>query len=187
MAKKNWVKAAFQVENSKRAEFWMSHLLVIIGTVVGVYLAASIGFEKAIEYEVVKSDKDSYYLRSAMKQELIDNLDNIDGWSNDFLSGHAGSYIGKPELYQLEDFVWKTMQESPGTFEIPNEILTGVRRYYAHTRNNLDKMTRKNYAAHDDVKAMQAESLKIRKELLPLLQNDIEKLKTKVERYGIEL
>jgi hypothetical protein len=79
------------------------------------------------------------------------------------------------------------MQESPSTFEIPNEILTGIRRYYAHSRSNLDKMTRKNYAAHDDVKAMQAESVKVRKELLPLLKKDIEKLKSKVELYGIEL
>ncbi len=57
----------------------------------------------------------------------------------------------------------------------------------AHTRNNLDKMTRKNYAAHDDVKAMQTESIKVQNELLPLLQNNIAELKLKVEKYGIEL
>ncbi len=187
MAKDNWVRKAIQVENSKRAEFWMSHLLVILGTVLGVYLAASIGFDKAIEYELVKSDKDSYYLRSAMQQELEDNLDNIDLWATDFLSGNARNYIGKPEQYQLEDFVWKTMQESAGTFEIPNNILTGIRRYYAHSRSNLEKMTRKNYAAHDDVNAMQVESENVRSELLPLIENDIEKLKLKVEKYGIKL
>jgi len=71
MPKDNWLRKAIQVENSKRAEFWMSHLLIIIGTILGVYLAASVGFEKAIEYELVKSDKDSYYLRSAMQQEQL--------------------------------------------------------------------------------------------------------------------
>lgn len=174
-------------ESQPRFEFWMSHLLVMLGTIIGVYLAATLGFNKAIEYELVKSDKDSYYLRSAMREELKDNLDNIDVWSKDFLSGQARNYIGKAENYQLEDFVWKTMQDSPSTFEIPNKILTGVRRFYANTRNNLDKMTRKNYAAHGDVKTMQAEAIKIQEVLMPLIEKDIQQLKTKVESYGIDL
>ncbi len=176
-----------QKENSSKFEFWVSHFLVMMATIIGVYLAATLGFEKAIEYELVKSDKDSYYLRSAMQQELIDNLENVEFWSKDFLSGNARNYIGRQDHYQLENFAWKTMQFSPSTFEIPSEILTGIRRFYTNTTNNLDKMTRKNYAASLDVKAMQAEAVKVRKELLPLIEEDIQKLKTKVEKYGIDL
>jgi hypothetical protein len=182
-----WIKKLYKVTESKDVEFWMSHLVVMTATIIGVYLAASVGFKQAIEYEIVKSDKDSYYLRSAMQQELVDNLNKAELWSKDYLSGNARKYIGKPEQYKLDDFVWQTMKESPSTFEVPNNILTKIRRYYFDTQMTMQKITQKNYAGHKDMKNLQASVKEMRKNLLPLLDKNIQELKESVEKYDIKL
>ena len=70
-------KEALNVSKSKTTEFWVSHLIIFAGTIIGVYLAASAGLKVAIQFELIKSDRDSYYMRSALLDELKDNTDTI--------------------------------------------------------------------------------------------------------------
>ena len=48
---------------------------------IGVYLAAQAGFTTALQFEIARSDRDGYYMRRALLDEVKDNLASVDDWS----------------------------------------------------------------------------------------------------------
>ena len=176
----------FNATKNKNREFWFSHLVVLVSTVLGVYLAASAGLKTAIEFELIKSDRDSYYMRAAFLDELRDNADKMESWGKEYRGGKARKFIGNPDDFKLDDFIWLTMRDNPGTFEIPGEILTGVRRYYSSAQTTLRKMTGKKPAAKE-VDDMLGATETFRKDTIIKLEEDVAKLRTKLEGIDIPL
>lgn len=182
MANKNPLSV---VENKNR-EFWISHMIVFAATVLGVYLAASAGLQAAVQFELIKSDRDSYYMRSALYDELQDNIDYMEKWGTEYRTGQAGKFIGKPKDWSLDKYVWTTMQDNTGTFEIPSVILTKIRRFYRDADKTLAKMTSRGSGAKQ-VDAFLIKAKVIRSETLVLLREDIDKLKSNLDSLGIKL
>lgn len=180
------VKKALDVTNSKNTEFWISHVIILAGTIIGVYLAASAGLKVAIQFELIKSDRDSYYMRSALLDELKDNTDTINKWGTEYRGGKARKFIGKPKDFKLDTYVWTTMQDNTGTFEIPSVILTNVRRYYRDVNIGLSKMTSRNPAAKD-VDLMLEQTKTMNETTLVLLKEDIKELKKRLTALEVPL
>lgn len=108
----------------KKASFWISQLCIITATVLGVFLAASQGFEQAIQFDNIKGDKNNYYLRKSLQNELSDNV----GYIRDFIGKVRGG-VDKPEL-TLETFVWRSMVYSSAALETPSELLRETQKFY---------------------------------------------------------
>ena len=176
----------FNVSNNTNREFWFGHTLILLATVLAVYLAASAGLKTAVEFELIKSDRDSFYMRSALLDEARDNAEQIETWVKEYRGGKARKFIGNPEFFKLDDYIWQTMKDNPGTFEIPSEVLTGVRRYYGLSENTLRHMTGKKPAA-DKADALLKATESFKSEVLPVLEKDIKKLQDKLEGMDIEL
>ena len=180
------IKNPLSVAESKNREFWFSHLIVFTATIIGVYLAASAGLKAAVQFELIKSDRDSYYMRSALIDEIKDNTNTIKTWGTEYRTGKAGKFIGKPNDFKLDTYVWTTMQDNAGTFEIPSKILTGIRHYYRDANIGLSKMTSRNAAAKD-VDKMLEQTKTFNSNIVPLLQADIDKLKKHLDDLEIPL
>ena len=176
----------FNVSNNTNREFWFGHTLILLATVLAVYLAASAGLKTAVEFELIKSDRDSFYMRSALLDEARDNAEQMETWVKEYRGGKARKFIGNPEFFKLDDYIWQTMKDNPGTFEIPSEVLTGVRRYYGLSENTLRHMTGKKPAA-DKADALLKATESFKSEVLPVLEKDIKKLQDKLEGMDIEL
>lgn len=175
----------FDVTGSKNREFWFGHLVVLIATVMAVYLAASAGLKTAIEFELVKSDRDSYYMRTALLDEVKDNVQSLDTWGKEYRGGNARKFMNHPDDFKMDYFIWNTMKYNPGTFEIPGDILTGVRRYYRDADATLRKMTSKAPAAAT-VDQMLATNEAFKNETLQKLEANIAALRSKLAKHGIE-
>jgi hypothetical protein len=74
----------FKVRESGNAEFWISNLVIMASTVLGVYLAALAGYKTALEFEVTRGERDGYYMRRALVDELKDNLAAVKTWGEEF-------------------------------------------------------------------------------------------------------
>ena len=74
----------FKVRETGNAEFWISNLMIMASTVLGVYLAAQAGYKTALEFEVARGERDGYYMRRALLDELKDNLDAVKAWGAQF-------------------------------------------------------------------------------------------------------
>ena len=173
--------------NSKNKEFWFGHLVVLVATVMAVYLAASAGLKSAVEFELIKSDRDSYYMRAALLAEVQDNVQTFEQWGAEYRSGKANKFSGKStDTFRLDDYVWVAMQDSDGTFEIPSDILTGIRRYYSATQATLAKMTSRGAAAKE-VTQMLAESETFKAGTVSALEADVNALKAKLTQMDIDL
>lgn len=177
-----FIRRIFVVREKDNAEFWVGQMLVIAATVLGVYLAAQAGFRAALDFEILRLDRESYYLRAAMRDELEDNAARIEGWVADFQAGKAAQYRGRDaEPLRLDTFVWEAMGEAPATFEIPAPILTGVRRYYAESTRHLDGLTAPGNAWNADAEALAAATATLRADILPALDANIEGLRERLE------
>ena len=56
----------------------------LVSTVLGVYLAARAAHKNTVEFEVVRSERDGYFMRAALLDELKENVAAVDEWSADF-------------------------------------------------------------------------------------------------------
>jgi hypothetical protein len=96
----------FKVREQGNLEFWTSHLLIMASTVIGVYLAAQAGYMTAMQFEVARGERDAYYMRRALLDELKDNLDAVKSWGQDFqqhLDRDPAIQAHQDELKQVTD------------------------------------------------------------------------------------
>lgn len=85
----------FKVRESGNVEFWVSNLVIMASTVLGVYLAAQAGYQTALQFEVSRNERDGYFMRRALLDELKDNLDAVKTWGEDFQA-----HLNKDEAIQ---------------------------------------------------------------------------------------
>lgn len=112
-------------------EFWAGQIFTLVATVIGVYLAANSGFQKALEFESLQHQRDAYYVQSALYSELNSNLNAARQWTDTFNKDpqHNDMYLDK-DKYQFSFFLWETMQEGSAVFEVPYERLGQVASFY---------------------------------------------------------
>lgn len=125
-------------------------------------------------------------MRTALLDEVQDNIGKLETWGNEYKGGNARKFMGNPDAFALDNFVWLTMQENPGTFEIPGVILTGIRRYYSNAAVTIRKMTSKKGAAAE-VDLMLTDTLEFRKNTVGALEADVLVLRKKLEGMDFQL
>lgn len=113
-------------------EFWAGQIFTIVATIIGVYLAANSGFEKAIEFENITHARDSYYVQKAMLEELKHNLAKTEDWTTEFNQNPTDNLMHRHSAqYSYNYFLWKTIQESSAVFEVPYKFVGAINDYYA--------------------------------------------------------
>lgn len=199
----------FKVRESGNVEFWVSNLVIMASTIIGVYLAAQAGYKTAIDFEVARSERDGYYMRRALVDEVKDNLAVVEEWSQGmektlrarisdsyFLpadswvtywaekGGWSNSKI-TPEALRLKTFIWETMKEQSITFQLPPELLSGVRRFNDNMETNLAEIRTQNWKAGRAAKAIEEDMRKAREELIPAFEKDLAELRESLKRKEV--
>ena len=174
----------FRVRERDNLEFWVSHAIVLASTVLGVYLAASAGYDSAMRFEKVQADKAGFYMRRALSDELGDNLKEAQKWTTYFLEGDAWRFEGKPEDYPLQTYVWDSMKANDATFALNPKILTEVRRFYRMTQLNVRDMVSGSSASRPAAEAIRKDVQRMQKEIVPLLAQDTKAYATRLVTDG---
>lgn len=118
--------------------FWIGQFFMLLATVLGVYLAGQQGLQQAVEFEQIQSDKNNYYLRQSLHDELNDNLQLIREYTEK-LSGVSVNSARRQDLI-LDKFVWDTMRYSSATLETPSELLGESRKFYRDVNDAYEKI-----------------------------------------------
>ena len=82
----------FKVRESGNKEFWLSHAVILLSTVLGVYLAAQAGYRTALDFEVTRAQRDSYFMRVALLDELNDNIEFAEKFATVFVGKNGASW-----------------------------------------------------------------------------------------------
>ena len=174
----------FKVREQGNLEFWVSNAVIVLSTVLGVYLAAQAGYATAVNFEQVRNDREGYFMRKALLDELKDNLDEADKTSAWVAKDGWRMQGGNAEVFMPQNYVWDAMKESTVTFSIPAQILTGVRRYYAAAQVVARQYAIGQGTAMDGAKQSVAEVKKVRETIIPELERDIERLRAALQQAG---
>ncbi len=191
----------FKVRESGNAEFWLSNLFIVASTIIGVYLAAQAGFTTALQFEIARSERDGYYMRRALLDEVKDNLASVDEWSGAFEKvlrnrisdqyflpsdtwtmywsdkngwSNAGAV---PEDLKMQTFVWETMKQQAITFQLAPELLSAVRRYYDSMDGNMKEVRGGEWKAGPAAKSILEDTKRMREEAVPAFEKDIAELR----------
>ena len=119
-----------------RPGYWIGHILAVVATIVGVYLAASVGFKKAVELELLRADRGTYYVAKSLLSQTEVNLAQFD----EFIQKTNGKSRIKDEIQgiHLNDFVIQSAKFSESTFELDPQVLTEVSQFYSNLRASFD-------------------------------------------------
>lgn len=179
------ILSIFKVRPEGNLEFWVSNAVIILSTVLGVYLAALAGYKTALEFEISRTHRESYFMRMALLDELKDNLDQAEKNADFIINKDGWRFKGNAQAYKMQSFVWETMKQQSTTFQIPSELLTAVRRYYDNAESYATDMRAASSPAIEASKALLAETKEMREKTLPAMEKDITKLRTKLEERGL--
>jgi hypothetical protein len=178
---------ALRVREKDNLEFWVSHLIVLASTVFGVYLAASAGYDTAVAFDRLQSDKQGFYMRRALGDELADNLKEAEKWTGYFIEGDAWRFEGRVEDYPLQTYVWDAMKVNDATLALPPKVLTEVRRFYRMTNLRVRDMVSRTGASRSAAEALRKDVKRMRAEVVPLLAKDTKDFAGRLTARGINV
>jgi hypothetical protein len=114
-------------------QFLAAQLFTIFATVLGVYLAGYVSFQRTLEYDRYQKAQQRLDLLTATQDELKQNIALLQKF-NEQVAAFDGStaymrklYVSLPDLYLL---VWQAAARSSSAFEMPPHILTDLQSLY---------------------------------------------------------
>jgi hypothetical protein len=129
-------------------QFLAAQFFTIFATVLGVYLAGYVGFQRTLEYDALVKTRQQANLLTSLHTELQDNTRRL----REFVplmektqEGH-GVYQTWPRLYQ---FIWRASAENPVLFDVPPSVLSGMQSFYENAGDLLS-----NETAHQEFRSL---------------------------------
>jgi len=170
-------------------EFWIGNLFVVFSTVLGVYLAAHAALETAIEFEAVRADRDSYYVRTSLHNELKHNIDVYEEIIKNYRDGKSGYSKNSQWQNHPEYFVWESLKSSPALLTTPPDILAGVTSFYKYSGLVLEKLSKRG-PTNDTVyiaNKFDEKIIEFNEKTMPLLERNLASLRKELLAKEIEL
>jgi hypothetical protein len=165
-------------------EFWIGHFLIMVSTVLGVYLAAHSGLQSAIEFDAIISDRDNYYLRANLRDEVNYNIaitERIIKTINKIGTFDRRNYP------RYQHYILETMKEQSNTLKTPNVILIGTLHYYDSVNGLLDERKRHLISYPELAEKLQKETGDYKRNVLSVLNQNLKELKTRLTTKGIKI
>jgi hypothetical protein len=115
-------------------QFIAAQIFTIAATVLGVYLAGYVGFQRTLEYDrYVKAQQQSDLL-NAVYAELRDNAKRVQDFANR-IDPSGAEQVG--EWPRLRLYVWNAAGQTTSAFDIPPEALSGMQALYDEVGETL--------------------------------------------------
>ncbi len=170
-------------------EFWIGNFFVVFSTVLGVYLAAHAALETAIQFEAVRADRDSYYVRTSLRNEINQNISIYEEIIGNYRNGKSGYHKKNQWAKHPEYFVWESLKSSPALLTTPPKILAGVTDFYNYSDIVMEKFNSRGPTNDTIYMANQFEEKikEFKAETLLLLDENLASLKQELNEQKIDL
>jgi len=115
-------------------QFIAAQIFTIAATVLGVYLAGYVGFQRTLEYDRFQKAQQQTELLNAVHAELRDNMARIKEFVNRIDPTGA---TDEGEWPRLRLYVWKAAGQTSAAFDIPPVALSGMQNAYEEIGETL--------------------------------------------------
>lgn len=178
-------RLALQPGETSNLSFWIAQGFMLLATVIGVYLAGQQGLAQALAFDQIQSEKNNYYLRQSLRDELAENVALIVAYTEALKS--TGPSSSRRLDMQLDTFVWESMKFSPTTMETPSQLLGESRRFYRHTLDIYHKIQSGFYSASYGSQALLDVVAHMENTVLPAFDENIGRLRRYLEEHEVEI
>ena len=110
-------------------QFLAAQVFTILATILGVYLAGYVGFQRTLEYDRYTKAQQRSDLVIGIREELKQNIALLRKF-NERLPAEAGTGLTGNEWPRLRLFVWQAAGRSSGAFDLPPQLLTDLQAFY---------------------------------------------------------
>lgn len=165
----------------KKASFWIGQIFIVVATVLGVYLAALQGFKQAVAFDTLQRERNSYYLQSSLKAELLSNI----ALAKEYTSKVKGGMSTTQAISPLNTFIWEAMKNSPSTLEIPSSILSSSQKFYRRIPE-LQAAAGTSLGIGVVMKEVEALTTSIESETIPALDKNLNSIKENLKQLDIK-
>ena len=123
------------IESLGGPQFLLAQFFTIAATILGVYLAGYVGFQRTLEYDRYTKAQQQTDLLNAVYAELTDNTSRL----RDFVDRIDPTGAKDPgDWPRLRLYVWHAAGQSASAFDIPPEALSGMQAFYEETGETLN-------------------------------------------------
>jgi hypothetical protein len=123
-------------------QFFAGQIFTILATILGVYLAGYVSFQRTLEYDRFVKAQQRSDLLTATQAELKQNIVRLQKF-NERLPAEVGTAV--LEWPQLRLFIWQAVGRSSSAFDVPPQILTDLQSVYEDLGEMLS-----NQEAHEN-------------------------------------
>lgn len=110
-------------------QFLAAQFFTILATVIGVYLAGYVGFQRTLEYDRFQKAQQQSDLFQSMAEELKQNVARLRKF-DERLPGDTGYGLGSAEWPRMRLFIWQAAGRSSSLFDTPPQILADMQAFY---------------------------------------------------------
>ncbi len=175
------------------SQFIAAQFFTIIATILGVYLAGYVGFQRTLEYDSFVKAQEQASLIQSISAELSHNTSRL----REFVPKMEKTQEGIPvygDWPRLRLFLWQAAGQNPSVFAAPAQSLADLQAFYedigemlndAAAKENFRRLTtsnvydRKVFTEEFDKKLQSAETA-----LLPALQSAVAEAQVLVSKYS---
>jgi hypothetical protein len=175
------------------SRFLLGQFLTILGSILGVYLASYVSFQRTLKYNRFVRAQTRSAVLTATGEELKQNIASLHRL-NERLPAEVGVGVTDAEWTRLRLFVWHAVGRSSSAFDLPPEILTGLQALYEDlvdmlsdpaARQNFRSLTASNIYDRTQFKKRLLAQLNVAEtSILPTLEISAAKARKLVARYA---
>lgn len=118
-------------------QFLAAQFFTILATILGVYLAGYVGFQRTLEYDRFVKAQQQSGLPAAMREELKQNVERLRKF-NTRLPADVGTGLSNGDWPRLRLFVWQAAGRSSSAVDIPPQIMIDVQSFYEDVGDMLN-------------------------------------------------
>lgn len=121
-------------------QFIIGQIFTIIATVLGVYLAGYVGFQRTLEYDRLNDAQRRANLMQALHAELSDNTARLRDFVPLMQKTQEGEGIYR-DWPRLRLFVWNASSQNSALFDAPPVAITDMQAFYEDAADLLNNGT----------------------------------------------
>jgi hypothetical protein len=118
-------------------QFIVGQIFTILATVLGVYLAGYVGFQRTLEYDRLTEAQRQANLIQALHVELKDNAARLRAFVPLMEKTQDGEGIYR-DWPRLRLFVWSASAQNSALFDAPPNVITDIQAFYQETADLLN-------------------------------------------------
>jgi hypothetical protein len=168
--------------NAEMVQFLAGQVLTILGSIVGIYLAAYVSFKRTLQRDELVKAQHKADLLTALREELKQNVVRLQKL-DERLPADVGTGVADSEWPHLRLFVWQAAGHSSQAFDIPPQVLTDMQALYGdldlmlndrEAHRNFGVLTQMNVSDRTQFKERLSAQLSFAQtSIAPALENEI--------------